>query len=93
MNAAEQLKKELANTLFDKEKVLAIVCEGIKHNGESCIYEPYTCGSDIRYGDCNIECPMNIGTAIASYLRGQGFRVRNDYHPMSGRFYGYVVTI
>ena len=93
MNAAEQLKKEVFNTFFDKEKVLEVVCNGIKSNGESCIYEPYTCGDGIKYGDCNIECPMNIGTAIASYLREQGFRVRNDYHPVSGRFFGYVATI
>lgn len=93
MNYAEQLKNELANTMFDKSKVLETISNGIKSNGESLIWEPYTCGNGIKYGDCNIECPMNIGTAIASWLRGQGFRVRNDYHPVSGRFYGYMVTI
>jgi hypothetical protein len=93
MNKAEQLKKELANSgLFDKDKVLEVVSNGIKHNGESCITE-YARMSGVKYGNCNIECSNAIGHAIASYLRSEGFNVKNDHHPISGHWCGYIVTI
>lgn len=93
MKAAEQLKQQLANSeLFDKEKVLETIIRGIKSNGESYVTE-YARMSSVSYGKCNIECGNANGTAIAAYLRDQGFRVRNYYHPISGNWCGYIVSI
>lgn len=93
MSYAEQLKQEIVNSgLFDKQKVLETISNGIKSNGESCITE-YARMSGVTYGKCNIECGNANGHAIASFLRDEGFKVKNDYHPISGHWCGYIVTL
>lgn len=94
MNAADTLRQELAaSNLFDKEKVIKTVTNGIKNNGGISEIWEYARKSGVSYGSYDIECSNEAGTAIAEYLRGQGFKVRNNYHPISGHWCGYQVSL
>ena len=91
MNAAEALKRELSNSsLFDKEKVLATVINGIKNNGgwSEIIYDGYR--GKLYYGSYDVECATSAECeGIKEYLKSEGFRIGTAYHPASGRPYGY----
>lgn len=94
MNAAEQLRRELANSSsFDKEEVLATVANGIKNGGYSEIIVPYNEPSKPSYGYNHIECSYEQCEAIKEFLIKQGFRIRRAYHPVSGRPYGYEARL
>lgn len=95
MNAAEQLKIQMANSgLFDKQKVLESTTKGIQENGYCEIIAPYNMPDRIVYGDCHIEVASGRQMeAIAEFLKQEGFRIRPAYHPVSGRNYGYKATL
>ena len=94
MNAAEKLRQELMNSgLYDEEKVLATVMNGIRKNGGISEILEYNRMSGVSYGSYDISCSNEAGEAIAQFLRHQGFRVRNSYHPISGHWQGYAVSL
>jgi|GEM_PF-4064272 len=94
MNEAEKLRNDLINGgLFDKKKVLATVTNGIRHNGGISEIIEYYAKSGVSYGSYDITCSNEAGEAIAQYLRQQGFKVRNSYHPISGHWQGYQVSL
>lgn len=95
MNAAEKLRKEMVNGgIVDREKVLATVTNGIRENGYCLVWDPYSGRSKIHYGDCNIEiAELAELTAIKQICLEEGFKVRNAYHPVSGRSYGYEISL
>ena len=96
MNAAEALRKELVNSsLFDKQKVLDTVVNGIKKNGGICeIYVYWRLdGCPVRYHGDYIECGNPEVAAIVQYLKAQGFTIRKNFHPVSGNWCGYIVSL
>lgn len=95
MNAADRLRNSLANSnVFDKQKVLDTVANGIKNNGGLCeIIVPYNAPSHVVYYDCHIECDYEHLSAIKEFLSQEGFKLRTAYHPISGRSYGYEVSL
>lgn len=95
MNAAEKLKKEMVNgNIVDREKVLATVTNGIMKKGYCLVWDPYGGRSKIHYGNCDIEiAELAELAAIKQICLEEGFHVKNAYHPVSGRNYGYEITI
>lgn len=98
MNAAEQLRQELVNSnLFDKDKVIKTVTNGIKNNGgysEILYYGRGMSPASISYGSYNIECSSEKQLqAIKEYLKTQGFRVGVARHPISYREIGYKISL
>lgn len=94
MNAADKLRNSLANSsLFDRQKVLASVTNGIRNNGDCEIIVPYNPPAQVVYGDSHIECDYNHLSAIKEFLRQEGFSMRTAYHPVSCRAYGYIVSL
>ena len=95
MNAAEKLRNEMVNGgIIDKDMVLKTVMNGIRQNGYCLVWDPYTGRSKIHYGDCNIEiAELSELTAIKEFCQSEGFRVKPAYHPVSGRSYGYEITL
>lgn len=98
MNAAEQLRQELVNSnLFDKDKVIKTVTNGIKNNGgysEILYYGRGMSPASISYGSYNIECSSEKQLqAIKEYLKTQGFQVGVARHPISYREIGYKISL
>ena len=95
MNAAEKLRTELVNSnVIDKKKVMEVITEGIKSYGYAEVIVPYNNRSKIFYGDCHIEvAELNELTAIKEYALSEGFHVKTAYHPVSGRNYGYEISL
>lgn len=95
MKAADKLRNSLANSgLFDKQKLLDTVANGIRNNGGHCeIIVPYNAPSHVVYCGCHIECDYSHLAAIKEFLQQEGFSFRSARHPISGRPYGYEVTL
>lgn len=98
MNAAEKLRNELINSnLFDKEKVIKTVTNGIKNNGgysEILYYGNRMSSGSISYGSYDIECGSNEQLeAIKEFLKTQGFSIRIARHPVSYRDIGYKISL
>lgn len=95
MNASEQLRNEMLNGgIVDKKKVLATITNGIKKNGYCLVWIPYNAPKQIHYGNCDIEIAESAElTAIKEICRAEGFCVKNAYHPVSGRNYGYEISL
>lgn len=95
MNAAERLRKEMVSGgIVDREKVLATVTNGIKENGYSLVWDPYGGVNKIKYGDCNIQfSSVEEEEAIRQICLEEGFNVKKAYHPTSGRWYGYEISL
>ena len=95
MTTAENLRNEMLNSsLVDKDKVLATVKNGIKRYGYCLVWEPYSRPSEIHYGDSNIETSKpSETTAIKEICRAEGFYIKPAYHPISGRCYGFEVSL
>lgn len=95
MNAAEQLRSEiLHSSTIDKKAVLDAVMEGIRHNGECLVWEPYNAPEKTKYNPGSIEiASLEDETAIREYCIFQGFRIKRAFHPTSGRAYGFYVTL
>jgi len=95
MNAANQLRSELLNNgIIDKQKVLQCITNGIKANGYCLVWEPYNTPSKIIYRDCSIEISdLKEEVAIKELALLEGFRVKNAYHPASGRPYGIEISL
>lgn len=92
MNEATKLKQSLVKNL-DKTRILRSVNNGIAKNGESRVYcvvdNPYT-----TYTLCNIECDcMATCNAIKVFLQAEGYNTKVDYHPVSCRPIGYIITV
>ena len=95
MTAAEQLRKEIANSdIIDRKKVLESIINGIRTNGECLVYEPYNPPSEIIYNSGSIQISsLKEETAIREFALSQGFRIMRAYHPVSGRLYGFYVKL
>ena len=94
MNAAEQLRNELRNSAsFDKKKVIETVANGIMNGGYCEIIVPYNPPASVVYGGCHIECSYEALEPIKQFLRSEGFSFKTAYHPVSGRAYGYEVSL
>lgn len=95
MTAAEQLRNEIVNSnIIDRKKVLESITNGIRTNGECLVYEPYNPPSEIIYNSCSIQISsLNEETAIREFALSQGFSIKRAYHPVSGRLYGFYVTL
>lgn len=95
MTAAEELRRELANSdIIDKKKVMAAVENGIRNVGECLVLKPYGATPEIIYGTESIKVgTLAAETAIKQFVLSQGFRIRRAFHPVSGREYGFYVTL
>ena len=95
MTAAQQLRSEiLHSSTIDKGKVLESVRNGIKNCGECLVWEPYNAPSKTIYNSGSIEVgSLEDETAIKEYCLSQGFRIKRAFHPVSGRAYGFYVTL
>lgn len=97
MTAAEQLKAEMAGSVvFDKDKVIAAVKNGIKRDGVAYItyfgYKDSMTGIVYRYNEVEVtsgeECQ-----AIKQFLQKEGFALVTYHHPASYRPIGYKVML
>lgn len=95
MTAAEELRNEIANSnIIDKKKVLESITNGIRTEGVCLVYQPYNPPSEIIYNSRSIQITSpKEETAIREFALSQGFSIMRAYHPVSGREYGFYVTL
>lgn len=96
MTVADQLREEMAQSVvFDRDKVIEAVKNGIWHNGVAYVlFYGYTYTQGIIYRSTEVEVSSNAECeAIKRFLTDNGFRCAVYHHPASGRPIGYKVML
>lgn len=96
MTVADQLREEMAQSVvFDRDKVIEAVKNGIWHNGVAYVlFYGYTYTQEIIYRSTEVEVSSNAECeAIKRFLTDNGFRCAVYHHPASGRPIGYKVML
>ena len=96
MTVADQLREEMAQcVVFDRDKVIEAVKNGIWHNGVAYVlFYGYAYTQGIIYRSTEVEVSSNADCeAIKRFLTDNGFRCAVYHHPASGRPIGYKVML
>ena len=105
MTVADQLREEMAQSVvFDRDKVIEAVKNGIWHNGVAYVlFYGYTYTQEIYgyaytqgiiYRSTEVEVSSNAECeAIRRFLTDNGFRCAVYHHPASGRPIGYKIML
>ena len=96
MTIAEQLREEMAQSVvFDRDKVIEAVKNGIRHNGVAYVtYYGFGYTQEIIYRSTEVEVSNNAECeAIKWFLTDNGFRCVVYHHPASGRPIGYKIML
>lgn len=96
MTIAEQLREEMAQSVvFDRDKVIEAVKNGIRHNGVAYVlFYGYAYTQEIIYRSTEVEVSSNAECeAIKLFLTDNGFRCAVYHHPASGRPIGYKIML
>lgn len=96
MTEADKLREEMTHSVvFDRDKVIEAVKNGIRYNGVAYItYYGFGYTQEIIYGSIEVEVSSNAECeAIRRFLTDNGFRCAVYHHPASGRPIGYKVML
>lgn len=96
MTVADQLREEMAQSVvFDRDKVIEAVKNGIRHNGVAYVtYYGFGYTQEIIYRSMEVEVSSNAECeAIKRFLTDNGSRCAVYHHPASGRPIGYKVML